>query len=294
MDSMAEARRQLLAGVPLAERRIQLGGVSTSVLEGGDGPPMVLLHGPGESAEAWLPVIPQLAALHHLVVPDLPGHGASHLPDRPLTIEVVIGWLDELIERTCSASPVLVGRIVGGAIAARFAIEHPGRVARLVLVDTTGLVAFEPDPRFTLALNRYLAGPSASSFDRFMDLCAFDLDAVRDRFGDRWEPFTEYVVGLVRTPSVQGAIGSLIGLFAAQPMTPSELDRIDVPTALIWGRHDLATPLHVAEEVSARTGWPLHVIEDAGDDPALDQPTAFLEALDTIVGPRVTASVGEA
>ena len=45
-----------------------------------------------------------------------------------------------------------------------------------------------------------------------------------------------------------------------------------MPTTLIWGRHDLATPLRVAEAASARYGWPLHVIEDAADDPPVERP----------------------
>jgi pimeloyl-ACP methyl ester carboxylesterase len=57
------------------------------------------------------------------------------------------------------------------------------------------------------------------------------------------------------------------------------LGRITVPTTVIWGRHDLATPLRVAEAASARYGWQLHVIEEAADDPTLDQPEAFLRAL---------------
>jgi pimeloyl-ACP methyl ester carboxylesterase len=52
-----------------------------------------------------------------------------------------------------------------------------------------------------------------------------------------------------------------------------------VPTTLIWGRHDLATPLAVAEAASARYGWPLRVIEDAAGNPGMEQPEAFLQAL---------------
>ena len=56
----AEAREQLLAGLPVTERRLRLAGVSTAVLEGGDGPPVVLLHGPGGNAAHWMRVIPEL------------------------------------------------------------------------------------------------------------------------------------------------------------------------------------------------------------------------------------------
>ena len=49
-------REELLTGIPVTERRLQLAGVSTAVLEGGDGPPMVLLHGPSEFTLIWLQV----------------------------------------------------------------------------------------------------------------------------------------------------------------------------------------------------------------------------------------------
>jgi pimeloyl-ACP methyl ester carboxylesterase len=59
----------------------------------------------------------------------------------------------------------------------------------------------------------------------------------------------------------------------------ADLKRIAVRTSLIWGRNDLATPLSVAQTVGEAQRWPLRVIDDAGDDPAMEQPEAFLEAL---------------
>lgn len=273
------ARETLLTGLPVTERRRRLAGVSTAVLEGGDGPPMVLLHGPAEFAATWLRVIPRLARSHRVIVPDLPGHGASLVDEGPLDADRVLRWLDELIGETCPAPPVLVGRTAGGAVAARFAAQGHRPLAGLVLVDTLGLVPFDPAPRFGIAVHRYLARPTRSSYERLMEFCAFDLDQVRKRLGDRWEPFLDYAVELARDDRVQAAVGSLLGQFAATPVPPELLDRIDVPTALVWGRHDLATPLHVAESASARHGWPLHVVENAGDDPALDQPDAFVDVL---------------
>jgi pimeloyl-ACP methyl ester carboxylesterase len=284
------ARETLLAGLPVTERRRHLAGVSTSVLEGGDGPPMVLLHGPGEFAAAWRPVLPRLARTHRVIVPDLPGHGASQVDEGPLDAERVLRWLDELIEQTCPAPPVLVGVTVGGAIAARFATQHGRRLAGLVLVDTLGLAPFEPAPRFGIALHRFLARPTLGSYERLMEFCTFDLDRVRERLGERWGPYAAYAVELARDARVQAALGSLIGQFAAAPIPPEQLARIDVPTTLVWGRHDLATPLHVAEAASARYGWPLHVVEDAGDEPFLDQPEAFLDVLRPAVGGAVVVS----
>ena len=278
------ARERMLAGIPVSERRLPLAGMSTAVLEGGDGPTMVLLHGPGEFAAAWLPVLPDLIRTHRVIAPDLPGHGATGTPDASLDADRVLRWLGELIERTCPAPPMLVGRVVGGAIGARFAADHGARLDRLVLVDTLGLTPFEPAPRFGLALHRFLAQPTVGTYDRFMEFCTFDLDRVREQLGQRWEPYATYAVELAGTPSVQAAMGGLIGQFAAAPIPPDELARIDVPTTLIWGRHDLATPLQIAEAAGARYGWPLHVIEGAGDDPPLEQPDAFLDALRAAIG----------
>jgi pimeloyl-ACP methyl ester carboxylesterase len=207
-----DARARLLAGLPVTERREQLAGVSTAVLEGGDGPPIVFLQ--GEFAAVWMRVIPELVTTHRVIAPDLPGLGASEVSDGPPDADAVLKWLDELIEQTCAIPPVLVGKGPGGALAARFAIEHSDRIDRVVLVDTHGLARFRPPPGMAL---------------------------------------------------------SFLG----------DLDRIAVPTTLIWGRHDLGVRLGVAEAASAGYGWPLPVIENARDDPAIEQPEAFLEALRT-------------
>ncbi len=275
----ASARTRMLGDAPVRERRIVAGGTDTAVLEGGAGRPMVLLHGPGEFAGVWLPVLDQLTASHHVVVPDLPGHGSSELPATALTVDLVTAWLEDLITQTCAEPPVLVGRVVGGAIAAHYAAAHPNGVDQLVLVDTTGLVPFAPEPRFGLALQRFLADPSGATYERFMDLCAFDLDTVRRQLGPRWAPYAEYAVELARDPGVQAAIGTFLALFAVRPLPTETWEAIGVPTTMIWGRQDAATQLAVAEEASARHGWPLHVVEAAGDDPPLDRPTEFVEVL---------------
>ena len=71
----ASNREQLLTGIPVTEQRYTFAGVSTAVLEGGEGPPIVLLHGPGESAVNWRWVVPDLVTTHRVVAPDLPAHG---------------------------------------------------------------------------------------------------------------------------------------------------------------------------------------------------------------------------
>lgn len=272
-------REQLLAGIPARERRLELAGIPTPVLEGGTGSPMVLLHGPGEHAAKWLEVIPKLVGTHRVIAPDLPGHGSSVVTGGALTADRVLQWLDELITQTCLSSPVLVGQVVSGAIAARYAVRHEHRVSQLVLVDTLGLVPFRPAPEFASALNELLADQNEATFTALWHRCAFDLDRLRRRMGALWAGYASYTLERVSSPEVQAAQHALLEQFGFEPIPSEELERIAVPTALIWGRHDLATSLAVAEAASARYGWPLQVIDEAGDDPGLEQPERFVEAL---------------
>ena len=275
------ARERMLAAIPADERRLELAGISTPVLEGGDGPPVVLLHGPNGSAAHWIRVIPALVATHRVIAPDLPGHGASEIDGARLDVERVSAWLAELIERTCPSPPALVGHELGGAIAARFAADHGDRIGRLVLVDALGLVPFDPVPDFGRALGEFLSEPNERTHDELWRYCAHDLDRVRAGLGEHWEPFAAYNVARARTADAQAALGALMAQFGMPAIPPADLERIAVPAELIWGRRDLATRLPVAEEASTRYGWPLHVIEDAGADPALEQPKAFVAALRT-------------
>jgi pimeloyl-ACP methyl ester carboxylesterase len=277
---MHEACEQLLSGIAVSERRLTLAGVSTAVLEGGDGPPMVLLHGPGEFAAKWMRVIPELVKTHRVVAPDLPGHGASGVEGGHLDGDRMAAWLGELIERTCPSRPHLVGHVLGGAIAARFAIDRGDRLRGLVLVDALGLSRFRPAPKFALTLVAFQARPTTRTYHRFMRQCSFDLDGLREQMGERWEPFVDYNLELARGPGAK-VVGRMLRELGVPRIPPAELARIAAPTTLIWGRQDRANRLRIAEAASARYGWPLHVIENCADDPPRDQPEAFLEALHT-------------
>jgi pimeloyl-ACP methyl ester carboxylesterase len=271
--SALAARARALEGMTVTERRLQLAGVSTAILEAGQGPPLVALHGPGANATHWAQAIPGLARDHRVIAPDLPGHGESDGGANPLA------WLGALIAATCPEPPVLVGGTLGGAIAARFACACGEAIRRLVLVDTLGLQAFAPTPAFGAALHAFGTDPTAATHAALWEQCAFDLDRLRARMGARWEPFAAYNVERAQTPAVQAALGALMGEFGLPALDPGELARLRVPTALIWGRHDRATPLAVAEAAAAAHGWPLTVIDDCADDPPVEQPEAFVAAL---------------
>ena len=276
-----DARQQLLAGMPVTEHRLDLAGVSTAVLEGGNGPPVILLHGQGGFAAIWMPILPDLVKTHSVVAPDLPGLGASEMPEGPPDADRVLSWLGELIERTCATPPTLVGMSLGGSIAARFAFAHPDRVSRLVLVDSGSLGRFRPPPGFALAMAGMIARPGERSQERLLRQVAFDPKRLHQRMGERWQRLAAYQIDRARTPSVRAANRRLLRELGIRRIPSEDLARIAVPTTLIWGRHDRAMPLRYAEAASARYGWPLHVIEDAGHLSFVEQPEAVLRALDT-------------
>ena len=282
-----EARRRLLAGLPVIERRLPLAGVSTAVLEGGDGPPIVLLQ--VEFAAIWMCVIPDLVATNRVIAPDLPGLGASTLMGGRPDADRVLGWLGELIDQTCASPPVLVGKGSAGALAVRFAIDHGERIRGLVLVDSHGLARFRPPLGMALTFMSVLLRPTARGLERgFRNYCFADLDEVRVQLGERYDWMADYALDRFTTPEVRKAMRSLMS-WLSSPIPPDGLAHVPVPTALIWGRHDVGVPLRVAEEASARHGWPLKVIDGARDDPAVEQPEAFLAALRGVLR-RVSAA----
>jgi pimeloyl-ACP methyl ester carboxylesterase len=276
---MTDLHERLLSGLPVQPRNLLLEGVPTSVLEGGEGPPLVLLHGPNEYGAKWLRVFPTLVATHRVIAPDLPGHGRSGAFDGTIDTKRVLAWLDALIDRTCSAPPVLCGHILGGAIAARYAASPSHALSRLVLVDALGLTNFQPVPEFARALTAFLSEPSEATHDGLWHYCAFDLEKLQTQMGDNWSKVKAYNLDRAKVPALKATQHALMEHFGFPAIPTEELARIAVPASLIWGRHDLATPLSVAQAASTRFGWPLTVIDACADDPPMEQPEVFVRAL---------------
>ncbi len=226
----------------------------------------------------WRWTIPDLVMTHRVIAPDLPAHGSSAASDPPLDADRAVHWLGALIEATCDEPPTVVGHVLGGAIAARFATRRPGGLRRLVLVDSLGLGRFRPRARFALGLLHFQARPRERSYERFMSQCAYDLDELRHDLAEDWPSFVAYNLGMATSDSA-GEAGRLFRTAGLPRIPDEELNRIDVPTTLIWGRDDRANRVRVAERASIRHGWPLHIIERAADDPARDRPEEFRTAL---------------
>jgi pimeloyl-ACP methyl ester carboxylesterase len=276
-------RQRTLDALPVTERRLSLNGVGTAVIEGGDGPPILLLHGPSGYAAHWREIIPELVTTNRVIAPDLPGHGASEPFAGVPSYDTALGWLDDLIECTCATPPIVVGHTLGGALAARFAAERSMRLSALVLVDAFGLAAFAPEPQFATALHEFLAAPADRTHDQLWNQCAFDLPSLQNQLGNRWSALKAYNLDCAQGAERLAAVSNVMQQFGIPAIPQTILARIRAPTALIWGREDRATPLRVARDASERFGWTLRVIDSAGADPALEQPQTFVAQLRALI-----------
>src|SRR3984893_1795046 len=107
---------------------------------GGKGPPLLLLHGFSETHVMWHRVAPQLADRFTLIVADLPGYGWSDMPDSdqnhtPYTKRAMAQALVEAMEQLGHVHFGLAGHDRGGRVAYRLALDHPGRLERLAVLD---------------------------------------------------------------------------------------------------------------------------------------------------------------
>ena len=284
----AEARQRLLAGLPVSQRRLDAGDVSTALLEGGTGSPLLLLHGGIECGGAyWAPVIPRLIENHRVVGPDAPGLGESE-PLARLDDETFARWLRELIGLTCEARPTLVAHSLFGALAARFAAAHGDSLSRVIIYAAPGIGRYRMPVGLRIVAISFALRPNERSGERFERFALLDRERTRRRDPAWFDSFSAYALSRARTSHVKRTMSRLIKV-GTQRVPDAELQRIRIPAALLWGRHDRMTPLSLAEAASMRLGWPLHVVDDAAHVPHIEQPDGFVDRLAAALRGETTA-----
>ena len=193
---------RLIEGMPVTPRRIDVAGVSTPLLEGGDGPPLVLIHGQGGFAEMMMPLVRMTADRHRVIVPDLPGLGRSRITTGTLDGPRVTTWLAELIAKTCDQPPTLLGMSLGGSVALRFAVAMGDELRKLILVDSGSLGRFRPPPSLLFALIRLVRKPDRAAVQRMQRQVFHDADRVRAAAGKGIEAVEDYQLDRARQPSI--------------------------------------------------------------------------------------------
>ena len=275
-------RQRLLAGAPVTERRVGLAGVATALLEGGAGPPLILLHGGIECGGVyWAPAVARLAERNRVIVPDVPGLGESD-PVARLDHVAFADWLGELLRATCEEPPALIAHSLLGSLAARFASAHGGLLRRLVVYAAPGVGPYRMPLGLRVVAVRFGLRPTARNAERFDRWAFFDFDEARERNPEWLDAFSAYTRSRAAVPHVKRTMRQLIRT-GTERVPDNELRHIATPVALLWGRHDRFVPLGLAADASARLGWPLHVIDDAGHVPHVERTDAFLDALRAVV-----------
>ena len=278
-------RTRLLQGTGLAERGERLAGASTAILEAGSGPPLILLHGGIECGGVyWAPVVAGLARQHRLVVPDLPGFGESE-PAPQLDTGTFAGWFGDLVSATCEEPPTLVAHSLLGSLAVRVAAEHGDLLRRLLVYGSPGVGPYRMPPGLVYAAIRFGLRPSRRNSERFDRWAFFDLEQARSRDSGWFEAWSLYTMSRARIPHVKRAMRQLLSR-GRKRVPDAVLDRIEVPTTLLWGQHDRFVPLELGEQAGMRLGWPLRVIDRAGHVPHIERPESFLGVLLASIDPQ--------
>jgi pimeloyl-ACP methyl ester carboxylesterase len=287
----AEARERVLAGLPVSQRQLDAGGVTTALLEGGAGSPLVLLHGGIECGGAyWAPVVTRLIDNHRVVAPDAPGLGESE-PLASLDHETFARWLGELIRQTCEVRPILVAHSLFGTLAARFAAAHGESLACLIVYAAPGVGPYRMPLGLRIVAIRFALRPNERNEERFERFALLDRERTRRRDPAWFDSFSAYALSCARVPHIKRTMSGLIKAGTTR-VPDAELQRIAIPAALLWGRHDRMTPLPLAEAASTRLAWPLHVVDEAAHVPHIEQPHGFVERLTDALRGASTARAG--
>lgn len=232
--SVYSAGRDLyLRAIGMRHGEVRVGAHRIHYLTGGDGPPLVVVHGVASRAADAAPLFRQLMRQHRVYALDLLGYGESDKPrDASYSVamqaEVVRGFLDA----AGLAEADVIGISLGGWIALKIAAEHPERVRRLVLVSSAGL-------QFPTTLRE--TSFSASNLDELRASLALQTDNAK------YAP--EFVLrDFLRHSREKGWIGrrSMREALSGRDLLDRKLQRVRMPVLLVWGTNDRIIPFSVA------------------------------------------------
>ena len=247
---------------------------------GSTGQTIVFSHGLLWGTELFAAQVAALRSRYRCIAWDHRGQGKSAEDWRQcIGMELLTQDATALLDHLGVKSAVFVGLSMGGFVGMRVAARRPDLVSRLVLIETT--VAREPAanvPRYRMlnAIFRRL-GPRlvAGQVAKVMLGKSTIADASRER------EVAEWIAIMTRRRDVWRAVN---GVIDRAPMAADELAKINVPTLVIVGDEDMATPRDKAEHiVSAIAGAKLEVVPRAGHSSTVEQPEAINRLLDTFL-----------
>lgn len=228
-------------------------------------PTVLCIHGFCQSSAYWQATLDAVAAAGGRgIAPDLPAFGQSRGVAGPYTMEQYADVLAALLDSLGLERVAVVGASMGGVIAQQFALRHPSRVTRLMLVATG---AFTGDPAGALKkADELAAGPWSDEMVRASTLAFFHTPPP--------EPVLRQFSEIYANVSQAGAVEALRSNVATN--TFEQLANIAAPTLIVQGRHDRSrTPERGRAMCERIPNCRLEILEHSGHTPQIDEPAAF-------------------
>jgi len=262
---------------------VDVAGMSVHLRDEGpreDANPILLLHGTGSSLHAWDGWVEALKERRRVIRFDLPGFGLTGPSPQGIynldnDVRAVIAMLDKLAVERC----VIGGNSLGGAVAWRTALAHPGRVQKLILVDAVGY----PDHPVSVPIGFRLARIPALTWLLKNTLPRSLVEqGLRNIFGDARRVTPEMIERAVDINRREGNRQALAKRFRQR--RPDALFRripeLKLPTLIMWGGRDRLIPPEDAERFHHDiAGSTLVIFDDLGHAPEEEDPSRTVAAV---------------
>ena len=244
---------------------IAIAGTRIQLLKGGNGAPLLLLHGAGGNP-GWLPYHQALAQHYTVYAPSHPGYDRSSRPDWISSINDVAHFYRQFIEALGLAPVHLMGFAMGGWLAAELTAMCPPYVRSLVLVDAAGI-----KPQVGEIAEILMVSQDVTKKLRFYDPTQVpDYDTLVNR-----EITPEEQDMLWRNREMTSRL--CWKPYFHNPNLLAYLRGVKTPTLIVWGKQDAIIPVNCGELYQqALANSTLQVIDRCGHSPALEKPQEFL------------------
>ncbi|PWB68346.1 MAG: alpha/beta hydrolase [Holophagae bacterium] len=254
--------------------RVTMNGYSLAVEDGGQGTPVLLLHGFPISSAAFSPIRAFIEEVGRLVTVDLRGFGASDAPPGPYDMDSLADDVVRIADHLGLERFVLGGHSMGGYVAFRVAANHRHRLSGLILIDTRAAADTAEGVERRRAAVATIAGGGRDAFlGAFLPLLV--SPATQDRQPEVMELLRAIAAGIPN----HVLTGCLEGMMT-RPDSRGLLAGLDLPALVVHGADDAVMPLDEARALAlALPRGQLVEVPDAGHTPTLEQPQLVGEAI---------------